>query len=331
MMIMVRHHIFLALFAITFFIAACGTPEPREARITNVTVEVRSEIIIPDAPEEPLYLSAVKRDDCTIALADVRTKLVYSLGVCEPEISVISGQGTEDHQYQFPFRLFDFDGLLGIADMDINEFIILGENDELYKLLAYDDQPGRSLSYSSGASHYYRTNSGIHLMSRVETESRSVENFFLLPEPFQVFSLVVPGGGIQRISDKIYAISSLMPYIYVYNETEEQVEYLLPDFMEFSLNTRRLPDIPFEEQNAFLTELREYQQYSNLLTIEYNGETHLLIFYNLLNEFHMAIVNTDGETVVNQPLDYYILGTFDDAIIGMDVETAQVFLLEIGS
>ncbi len=331
MMNSAKLHIILPALIMTSIFMACGSPQPREARITDVSIDIRSEIELPDGPESPLYVSAAKRDDCTIALVEVRTKLVYSADVCEPGLSVISGRGNEAHQYDFPRRVFDFDGLLGIADLDWNNFILLDENDELYKVISYDDQPGRSLVYASDASHYYRTDSGIHLMTRVNTETREAEKFFLLPEPFQAFSIVVPGGGIQRIGDKIYTISSLMPYIYVFNETEEKVEYLLPDFMEYSQNTRRLPDIPFEEQNAFLSELREYHQYQNLLTIEYQGETHLLVFYTYKNEFYLSIVNTEGEAVVNQPIDYFILGTFDDAIIGMDVEAEKMFLLDIGS
>ncbi len=314
---------------ILVMLAGCGEQAPERAERTEVEISIRAEIELPDDFSPRMITSAARRDSCHIAFVEHHSRTLYRAGVCEPGLEQIAGRGTGHHEYERPYRVFDLDGKLGLSDRNRSEFIIYDEEDEFFMLIPYEDAPARLFTYRNGESVYYHTDSGMYLMRKSELMTEDYRRFFLLPAPFQALSVLVPGGGIQRIGDRIFTMSSLMPYIYIYDIEQDEVEYLLPDFMRLSNNTREIADIEFEQQTRFMEELHRYQQYLNLLALDYRGEPHLLVVYAEGGDYLVAVLTPDGETLVNQPLDYIVTGTFGDALIGMDLETERLYLLDI--
>ncbi|MCC5934887.1 MAG: hypothetical protein JJU35_11595 [Balneolales bacterium] len=327
-----RAKLLFFVFTVLFLLygAACTPSGPQEAVVTDFTIQVRQQVALPEDFISPRVMtSAAKLDDCTLLLTEFRTKALYFAGLCEPGLQRISRIGTEPGQYVSPMRTWNFDGTIGLSDHGESHFIVYEADGSLRHHFRYTDTPGKWFSYSPDSPWVYRTNSGMYLMRRDNLETGEAQLHYLLPEPFQVFSMIVPGGGMQRIGDRIYTMSSLMPFIYIFDESTGETEFLHPDFMAFGPNSTDLIDLSFDDQDAFISNIRSFHQYNNLLVLEVGGEPHLLISYSWQGEFWLGLITPEGETILNQPSDYFVIGTFGDALVSVNLETEELFLLDI--
>lgn len=309
---------------------ACKPSPPREAVVTDFPIVVRQQVELPaDFISPRVMTSAAKLDDCTLLLTEFRTKALYFAGLCEPGLRRISRIGTQPGEYVSPMRTWNFGGVIGLSDHGESQLIVYEADGRLRHHLRYTDAPGKWFSYSPDSPWVYRTNSGMYLMRRDNLETGDAHLHYLLPEPFQVFSLIVPGGGMQRIGNRIYTMSSLMPFVYVFDEETGETDFLHPDFMAYGPNSTELINLSFDDQDAFISNIRAYHQYNNLLVLDVAGVPHLLISYSWQGKYWLGLITRDGKTIMNQPSDYFVIGTFGDALISVNLETEELFLLDI--
>ncbi|MCH8567481.1 MAG: hypothetical protein LAT67_04430 [Balneolales bacterium] len=300
--------------SILFMIASCGRPGLPEATLTSYEIVTHNEISVPDSLNNALFLSSVPSGSCRSLISENRRGLLAEADWCDQ--SFVWVQRPPLNLFSNPYRLYKTGDTIILNDFTESEFHILGEKGNLVRSFPYYDTPARSVSYADGDPFLYHTDTGINLLRQVNTENGSERVLFSLPQPFQIFSLQVNGGGLVRHGSKLFAMSSLMPYIYVYDEESIEVSYILPEFMERSANTRVLPDMPADGVTQLIEQMSRFQQYYSLHLLENGGDEPLLaVFYFYQEQRFVAVFTTEGETLVNQPVPHFVLGIMDNYFV----------------